>query len=218
MIEWKISQEPVGLQSAVEAMEQRVLDIYEKKKSEMIWMLEHPHVYTGGTSSKENHLLDPAEIPVIPTGRGGSYTYHGPGQRVIYVMLDLRRYGKDLRKFVWSLEQWIIDTLLDVGLNSERRANRVGIWVSQFNIDGNNLPQASELKIASIGLRVKKWISYFGISINVFPDMHYFDGIVACGNEGYGVTSLKQQGIIVSLTELDNALFLQFRKRFTKCC
>ncbi|MDG2473965.1 MAG: lipoyl(octanoyl) transferase LipB [Paracoccaceae bacterium] len=214
MIEWKTSSNLVPLKYAIRTMEQRVLDIRNNRQKELIWLLEHPHVYSGGTSVKDEHILAKSEIPVELTRRGGSYTYHGPGQRVIYIMLDLKKQGKDIRKFVWSIEQWIIDSLRDLGVVGERRSNRIGIWVCPTAIKQNDIYPSNELKIASVGLRVKNWISYFGASINVHPELNYFDGIVACGNEGYGVTSLKQQGLDRSLTRVDRALQHNFKVNF----
>ena len=211
-IEWKTSSDLVPLRTAIELMEQRVVAIYEKKQNQLIWLLEHPHVYSGGTSSQDKHLLTSTEVPIELTNRGGSYTYHGPGQRVVYTMFDLKRQGKDIRKFVWNLEQWIIDTLSVFGLIGERRKNRIGIWICPMITGKMTLQPKNELKIASIGLRVKNWVSYFGISVNLNPDLRYFNDIIACGNTGYGVTSFKQQGLNTSLTELDLALFNTFKK------
>ncbi len=214
MIEWKKSSKLIPLQVAISTMERRVIQIHQKIKSEQIWMLEHPHVYTGGTSSKKSHLISTSEIPVELTSRGGSYTYHGPGQRVVYVMLDLRKQGKDVRKFVWNLEQWIIDSLDDLGIKGERRFKRVGIWICPKTNKNLDLCEKNELKIASIGLRIKNWVSYFGASINVNPNLNYFNGIVPCGNEGYGVTSIKQLGFDASLTAVDQALHNRFDSIF----
>ena len=216
MIEWKKSSKLIPLRVAISSMERRVIQIHKRMKSEQIWMLEHPHVYSGGTSSKKSHLISTPEIPVELTRRGGSYTYHGPGQRVVYVMLDLRNQEKDVRKFVWNLEQWIIDSLDDLGIKGERRGNRIGIWICS-ETNRNLVPcEKGEFKIASIGLRIKNWISYFGASINVNPDLKYFNGIIPCGNEGYGVTSIEQLGVDASLTALDQALHNRFYPIFEK--
>lgn len=217
MIDWKTTSDLVSLQSAVEIMEKRVLDIYLGKKHQLIWLLEHPHIYTGGTSADKSHLLAHPTIPVELTRRGGSYTYHGPGQRIIYVMLDLRKQGKDIKKFVWNLEQWIIESLAEFGLFAERRKGRIGIWIINEEAKPNKTDvnlRGLEFKIASIGLRVKNWISYFGISINVNPNLAYFDGIVPCGNVGFGVTSMEHQGLKISLTELDSVLKRKFSSNF----
>ena len=216
MIEWKISTNLIPLPLALEAMEKRVLEIHEGKNSELIWMLEHPHIYSGGTSSNDLHIVTDPKIPVKLTGRGGSYTYHGPGQRVIYIMLDLRNRGKDVRKFVWSIEQWIIDSLGDFGIAGERNENRVGVWIYDKSPQQSNDPEKNLLKIASVGIRLKKWISYFGASINVSPDLTYFNDIVACGNHGFGVTSFEHQGKSIPLTELDRALHDNFKSYFTR--
>ena len=206
MIEWKVSATPITLQSAIKMMERRVLEIHEGKQNQLIWLLEHPHVYSGGTSSDDSHLLVKSKIPVEVTNRGGSYTYHGPGQRIIYVMLDLKKQKKDIRKFVWNLEQWIIDSLKELGVISGRVEKRVGIWVTPEGQQASDHRIKNELKIASLGLRVKNWISYHGVSLNVNPDLNYFDNIIACGNHGYGVTSLENLGIIKSLTDVDRVL------------
>ena len=206
MIEWKVSTTPIKLQSAIKMMERRVLEIHEGKQNQLIWLLEHPHVYSGGTSSNDSHLLVKSKIPVEVTNRGGSYTYHGPGQRIIYVMLDLKKQKKDIRKFVWNLEQWIIDSLKELGVISGRVEKRVGIWVNPEGQQASDHRIKNELKIASVGLRVKNWISYHGVSLNVNPNLNYFDNIIACGNHGYGVTSLENLGIIKSLTDVDRVL------------
>lgn len=189
-------------------MHERVEAINLNKKKQLIWMLEHPNIYTGGTSSKKEHLLQANNIPVAQSGRGGSYTYHGPGQRVIYVMLDLRKQDKDIKRFVWNLEQWIILSLRELGVIGERRCNRVGIWIDKksFLDKKSTLKTYKEFKIASIGLRLKRWISFYGVSINVNPDLSYFDGIIPCGTPGFGVTSLHNLGLKTSLTELDSIL------------
>ena len=214
MIEWKTSSSLVPLKSAVNTMEERVLSIFHQKQSQLIWLLEHPHVYSGGTSSNDTHLLETADVSVELTGRGGSYTYHGPGQRVVYVMLDLKKQGKDIRKFVWNLEQWIIESLREFGVIGERRSKRVGVWVIDHNTNHVNISSHCELKIASIGLRLKNWVSYYGISINLHPDLKFFDGIISCGNQGYGVTSLEHQGVKTTLTELDFVLKQKFNEVF----
>lgn len=215
MIEWKVSAGLVPLPFAIKTMEHRVSEIYIKKQEQLIWMLEHPHVYSGGTSCKNNHLLGPVKIPVQITNRGGSYTYHGPGQRILYVMLDLNYQGRDIRKFVWNLEEWLIVSLRDLGVFGERRKNRVGIWITpEFSGSRRNF-LTKESKIASIGLRVKNWVTYFGASINVNPDLKFFNGIVPCGNHGFGVTSLKQLGFDNSLTEVDRVLQQNFERVFS---
>ena len=214
MIEWKTTPGLTPLKTAIKTMEKRVLDIHHGKKNQLIWFLEHPHVYTGGTSADESHILGQPTIPVEMTRRGGSYTYHGPGQRVVYIMLDLKKQEKDIRKFVWNLEQWIIESLAEFSVSTERRETRIGVWVVNSKSGHSDSLQTKELKIASIGLRVKKWISYFGISINVHPNLNYFNGIVPCGNSGFGITSMHNEGLTTTLTELDSVLKHKFGKNF----
>jgi lipoate-protein ligase B len=175
MIDWETSKNPVDFDFAVKRMQQRVADIYHKKSNQLIWLLEHPHLFTAGTSAKEEHLLQKNLLPVVKSERGGSFTYHGPGQRIIYLMLDLEKHGKDLRTFVWNLEEWVIKSLDELGIVGERCDGRVGIWIAPNNASHSN----KERKIASIGLRVRHWISYYGIFINVNPKLEYFQGIVA---------------------------------------
>lgn len=198
-IEWKISEDLIPYGDAVSSMEGRVADIRENAKNELVWLLEHPPLYTAGTSADDSDLLD-SRFPVHKTGRGGEYTYHGPGQRVAYVMLDLkkRQTKPDIKKYVWQLEEWIIRTLAEFDIKGERRQGRVGIWVA--------LPDGSESKIAAIGVRIRHWVSYHGISINVNPDLSHFSGIVPCGIANHGVTSLHDLGKTISMAELDDAL------------
>lgn len=198
-IEWKISQSPVDYETAVKVMEERVAAIRAGEKSELIWLLEHPPLYTAGTSAKAEDLLSP-KFPVFETGRGGQYTYHGPGQRVIYVMLDLKKRQKtpDIKQYICNLEQWVIDTLQAFDISGKRIAGRVGIWVER-----DNLPEA---KIAAIGVRVRHWVTYHGISINLNPDLSHFSDIVPCGISDAGVTSFKDLGVQVEMKQLDAAL------------
>lgn len=197
-MEWKISTEPVGYEEAVRAMEVRVAAIHEGQAEEMVWLLEHPPLYTGGTSAKDSDLLDP-KFPVFKTGRGGEYTYHGPGQRVAYVMLNLkkRQQKPDIKRYVCDLEQWIINTLDALGIKGERREGRVGIWVDTFE---------GEKKIAALGVRVRRWVAYHGIAINVDPDLSHYEGIVPCGISEHGVTSMRDLGVGVTIQQLDLAL------------
>lgn len=185
-MEWKISEEPVDYPEAVEFMEKRVAAIRDGTADELVWLLEHPSIYTAGTSAKAEDLLNP-KFPVFETGRGGQYTYHGPGQLIAYVMLDLKKRSQepDLKKYICNLEQWIINTLEALDIRGERREGRVGIWV---DTDGR------EEKIAAIGVRVRHWVTYHGISINIDPNLSHFEGIVPCGIQGHGVTSLKALG------------------------
>lgn len=206
-VEWKISDGLTDYEQALAEMERRVADIHEGRARELIWLLEHPPLYTAGTSARADDLLAPDRFPVHKTGRGGQYTYHGPGQRVVYVMLDLRRYGGDVRAFVCALEQWIIDTLAAFNIKGERREGRVGIWVTRPDKGAGR-----EDKIAAIGIRVRRWVSFHGISINVDPDLEHFTGITPCGISDQGVTSLVDLGYPVSMADVDVALRAAFEK------
>lgn len=214
MVQWIISPDLVAYPDAVAEMERRVAGIHAGDEDEAIWLLEHPPLYTAGTSAQREDLVDPGRFPVFDTRRGGQYTYHGPGQRVIYVMLDLNRRGRDVRAFVESLEQWVIDTLETFNVTGEIRQGRVGVWVSRP--EKPLLPDGSprEDKIAAIGIRLRKWISFHGISINVEPDLGHFSGIVPCGITGHGVTSLVDLGLPVTMNDLDVALKQCFEARF----
>jgi len=191
---------------ALFAMEQRVASMKDGTAPEQIWLLEHPPLYTAGTSAHPNDLVDPDRFPVYDAGRGGQYTYHGPGQRVGYFMLDLRARGKDVRLFIYTLEQVIIDTLSHFGIKGERRADRVGVWVVRD--DGR------EEKIAAIGVRVRGWITFHGIAINLNPNLEHFAGIVPCGIAEHGVTSFADMGLTTRMSELDTALINAFDRRF----
>ncbi len=180
-IEWRLSQTPVAYDQAVATMEDRAASIFAGNDPELIWFLEHPALYTAGASAKQQDLLDPARLPVHRTGRGGQYTYHGPGQLVAYVLLDLNKRGRDVRSHVNSLEAWVISALASYGIEGERREGRPGIWVRNGGRDE---------KIAAIGVRVRRWVTYHGVAINICPDLSHFDGIVPCGIEDAGVTSL----------------------------
>ncbi|MGH6981386.1 MAG: lipoyl(octanoyl) transferase LipB [Stellaceae bacterium] len=205
-MEWRTSRDPVPYPDAVAEMEQRAAGIRARAAAELIWLLEHPALYTAGTGTDERDLLLRDLLPVYRAGRGGKLTYHGPGQRVVYVMLDLERRASDLRRFVRDLEEWIIRALVPLGVQGERRAGRVGIWVAHG--DG------SEHKIAAIGVRVRRWVSYHGISINVAPDLSHYRGIVPCGIAGHGVTSLKAEGATADMAALDDALRASFDEVF----
>ena len=198
-IEWTFSANPIEYDDAIAVMEGTVADIREGTSPEQIWLLEHPPLYTAGTSAKTDDLLSD-KLPVHETGRGGQYTYHGPGQRVGYVMLDLKKSQKtpDIKDYVCKLEQWIIDTLGEFDITGERREGRVGIWVVK--------PNGSEAKIAAIGVRVRHWVTYHGFSININPDLSHFDGIVPCGINEHGVTSFEDLGIEITIKELEQAL------------
>ena len=197
-IEWVRASEPVPYEAAVNAMEARVADIAAQRASERIWLLEHPPLYTAGTSANAADLLDPDRFPVFQSGRGGEYTYHGPGQRVAYLMLDLKSRGRDIRCFVSGVEQVVIDTLAEFGVRGERREGRVGVWV--VRADGR------EDKVAAIGVRIRKWVSFHGLSINLSPDLLHFQGIVPCGISQHGVTSLRDLGLDITMDKLDAAL------------
>jgi len=203
-IEWRVSDTPVAYEVAVAEMEARVAAIRAGTAPELVWLLEHPPLYTAGTSARESDLLEPGLLPVHRTGRGGQYTYHGPGQRVAYVLLDLKRRGSDIRCFVSALEDWMIETLARFNLRGERRAGRVGIWIDEGH--------GRESKIAAIGVRVRQWVTYHGVALNVDPDLSHYRGIVACGIRGHGVTSLTAQGITVSMAEVDAALKASFER------
>jgi lipoyl(octanoyl) transferase len=203
-LEWRVSDEPVPYAEAVDAMEARVEAIRAGTAPDLVWLLEHPDVYTAGTSARDADLLNAGDVPVVRTGRGGQFTFHGPGQRVGYVMLDLRRRDRaDLRAFVHDLEAWLVDTLALFAIRGERRTGRVGIWVDRRAYGG--LP-GSEDKIAAIGVRVRQWVTFHGVSLNVDPDLRRFHGIVPCGIRGHGVTSMHALGHLVSLAEVDAAL------------
>jgi lipoyl(octanoyl) transferase len=209
-VEWRISDRPVDYLQAVAAMEARVAAIAAGEATELVWLLEHPPLYTSGTSGKAGHLLE-ARFPLFATGRGGQLTYHGPGQRVAYVMLDLQRRRPDVRAYVGALEQWIIRTLAAFNVRGERREDRVGVWVKRPDKGAG-----FEDKIAAIGVRLKRWVSFHGIALNVEPDLSHFSAIVPCGvaDPRYGVTSLVDLGHPVGLTEFDIALRGAFEEIF----
>lgn len=213
-VEWNTSTGSVPYDAALELMESRVASIAMRDSSELIWLLEHDPLYTAGTSARDEDLLTPNRFPVFKTGRGGQYTYHGPGQRIAYVMLDLSRRNQDVRQFVAVLEQWVINTLSSFGVTGERREDRVGVWVRRP--EKAPLPDGTmrEDKIAAIGIRLRKWVSFHGISINVEPELTHFDGIVPCGVSGHGVTSLYDLGITASMEDVDMALKSEFSKLF----
>jgi len=205
-IEWRVSKTPVDYLAAVEEMETRVAAIHAGTAAEYVWLLEHPPLYTAGTSARDEELLEPSRLPVHRTGRGGRYTYHGPGQRIVYVMLDLHRRGQDVRCFVNKLEEWVILTLARFGVRGERRNARVGIWVTR--------PGGREEKIAAIGVRVRHWVTYHGVALNLDPELDHYRGIVPCGISEYGVTSLAELGVAVTMEEVDAALQGTFAEVF----
>jgi lipoyl(octanoyl) transferase len=209
-VEWRVSDSLVPYEPAVAAMEARVADIAAGRAPELVWLLEHPPLYTAGTSAHREDVLEP-RFPVFETGRGGQMTYHGPGQRVAYVMLDLRRRGPDVRRFVATLEEWIIRTLAGFNVRGERREDRVGVWVRR-----PERGQGYEDKIAAIGIRVKQWVTLHGIALNVEPELSHFGGIVPCGvhEQHYGVTSLADLGHLVSMPEVDMIMRREFAPLF----
>ncbi|QDH73944.1 lipoyl(octanoyl) transferase LipB [Brevundimonas sp. M20] len=208
-VEWAVSRGYVDYPAAVEAMEARAAAIAAGEAPELVWLLEHPPLYTAGVSSKDEDLLDVGRFPVHRSGRGGQFTYHGPGQRVAYVMLDLNQRGKDIRAFVRGLEQWIIGALNEFNVPADVREGRVGVWVERKGPGWSR-----EDKIAAIGVKVRKWVSFHGISLNVEPDLTHFGGIVPCGIQDHGVTSLVDLGVPATMDEADDALKTSFRRVF----
>ena len=208
-IEWRVSDRPVPYEDAIAEMEHRIAAIRAGAAPELVWLLEHPPLYTAGTSARPEDLLAPGGLPVFKTGRGGQYTYHGPGQRVAYVMLDLNNHGRDVRCHVWRLEEWMIRTLARFDVRGERRDGRIGVWVVS-----SGGPDGREDKIAAVGVRVRHWVSYHGVALNIDPDLDHFRGIVPCGvdptSSGHGVTSLAQLGITVPMADVDSALCATF--------
>ena len=205
-IEYNTSSQAVNYLDAVALMEKRAEDIYQAKVPELVWFLEHPSIYTAGTSASADELINPKDLPVYESGRGGKYTYHGPGQRIIYLMLDLRKREADLKKYIANLENWIIASLAEIGLSSRRKEGHVGIWTTSNS--------GEDAKIAAIGIRVRKWITYHGISINVHPSIEYYNGIIACGIKEFGVTSLNKLGYNITYSELDHILKGKFNDFF----
>lgn len=216
MIDWTISEGLVPYLDAISHMETHVAGMITGTMGEQIWLLEHPALYTAGTSAMIADLVDPDRFPVHTSKRGGQYTYHGPGQRIAYAMLDLNKRGKDVRKFVQNLEDWVILTLAEFGVQGERRAGRVGVWVVRKDKPANALGVYPEDKIAAIGVRLHKWTSFHGISINVEPDLSHYSGIVPCGIQEHGITSLVDLGLPVSMTDVDIALKQCFGRVFGK--
>ncbi len=213
-MEWKTSDTLVDYDEAIAVMEARADAIARGSADELIWLLEHPPLYTAGSSADPKDLTDPDRFPVHKTRRGGQYTYHGPGQRVVYLMLDLTKRGRDIRKFVCQVEDWVIATLAEFNVKGERRPGRVGVWVVRedkpLHADGSH----AEDKIAAVGIRMKRWVSLHGLSINVEPDLDHFSGIVPCGISDHGVTSLVDLGLPVSMDDIDVALKTTFDDAF----
>ncbi len=210
-VEWRVGEGPQPYREAIALMESRVAAIRAGNAPELIWLVEHPPLYTAGTSARPGDLLDPDRFPIHKTGRGGEYTYHGPGQRTVYVMLDLNRRGRDVRRFVRGLEDWLIATLARFGVEGERRDGRIGIWVDLGRHGG---APGAERKIAAIGVRLRQWISYHGMAINIAPDLDHYAGIVPCGIREYGVTSLADLGIEATMADMDAALKSAFAEIF----
>ncbi len=214
MVEWRTTEGLTEYSEAVAFMEARAEAIARGEAEELVWLVEHPPLYTAGTSAKPTDLTDPDRFPVYESKRGGQYTYHGPGQRVAYVMLDVGKRGRDVRQFVQQLEKWVIATLAEFNLTGEIREGRVGVWITRddkpLNVDGSK----REDKIAAIGIRLRRWVSFHGISINVEPDLSHFDGIVPCGIREHGVTSLVDLGLPVTMPDLDVALRRSFDEIF----
>ena len=202
---WAVSEGPVPYPHAVAAMEAHAAGIAEGRAGELVWLLEHPALYTAGVSAKPADLLDATRFPVFRSGRGGQFTYHGPGQRVAYVMLDLTRRGRDVRQFVRALQGWIIGALGELGVEGQVRDDRVGVWV-----EGDT----GEDKVAAIGVKLRRWVSFHGVSLNVAPDLSHFSGIVPCGVTGHGVTSLAELGATADLAAADAALKHAFTRAF----
>jgi lipoyl(octanoyl) transferase len=205
-ISWRVSDVRIPYPAAVAEMEARAAAVADGRASELVWLLEHPPLYTAGTSAKDEDLLAPSRFPVFATGRGGQFTYHGPGQRVGYVMIDLRKRGNDVRRFVRDLEEWLIKTLAAFNVRGERREGRIGIWVARKG--------GREDKIAALGIRVRRGITFHGVSFNVDPDLEHFSGIVPCGIQGHGVTSLADLGITATTADVDVALRTAFEEVF----
>lgn len=216
MLKWMKTEKFINYPDALEQMEQIVSGLISGNDLEHVWLLEHPELYTAGTSANLSDLIDPDLFPVYSSQRGGQYTYHGPGQRIAYTMLDLNKRGKDVRKYVHSLEEWIIQTLAEFDIKGERRKDRVGVWVVRDDKPPTSSGQFLEDKIAAVGVRLRKWISFHGIAINVNPNLNHYKGIVPCGIQQHGVTSLADLGLKVTIEDLDKALIKTFDNVFEK--
>ncbi|MDB4147042.1 lipoyl(octanoyl) transferase LipB [Amylibacter sp.] len=216
MLKWMKTEKLINYPDALEQMEQIVSGLISGNDLEHVWLLEHPELYTAGTSANLSDLIDPDLFPVYSSQRGGQYTYHGPGQRIAYTMLDLNKRGKDVRKYVHSLEEWIIQTLAEFDIKGERRKDRVGVWVVRDDKPPSSSGQFLEDKIAAVGVRLRKWISFHGIAINVNPNLNHYKGIVPCGIQQHGVTSLADLGLKVTIEDLDKALIKSFDNVFEK--
>ncbi|GAA4666089.1 lipoyl(octanoyl) transferase LipB [Bartonella pachyuromydis] len=213
-VEWKITNNLVEYPEALRYMQERVENILAKNAQEQVWLLEHPSLYTAGTSANKKDLLAPHLFPVYEAGRGGEFTYHGPGQRVAYIMLDLKRRRQDIRAFISALEEWIIQMLAKFNIKGERREDRVGVWIKRHNFPSTQNSLSSEDKIAAIGIRVRKWVSFHGVAINVNPHLAHYSGIVPCGITNYGVTSFFDLGFPVTMHDIDIVLKQTFEQIF----
>ncbi|EJF76897.1 lipoyl(octanoyl) transferase LipB [Bartonella birtlesii] len=213
-VEWKISNNLIEYPEALRYMQERVENILAKNAHEQVWLLEHPSLYTAGTSANKKDLLAPHLFPVYEAGRGGEFTYHGPGQRIAYIMLDLKRRKQDIRAFISALEEWIIQMLAKFNIKGERREDRVGVWVKCPNCFSTQSDFSPENKIAAIGIRIRKWVSFHGISINVNPNLAHYSGIVPCGITNYGVTSFFDLGFPVKIHDIDIVLKKEFEQIF----
>lgn len=218
MVEWITTPGLTAYDSAVDFMDARAAAIAIGQADEAIWLVEHPPLYTAGTSAKPADLTEPGRFPVHPTRRGGQYTYHGPGQRVVYVMLNVGQRGRDVYCFVRDLENWVIATLATFGVRGEVRKGRVGVWVSRPDRPTQADGSPAEDKIAAIGIRLKRWVSLHGLAINVDPDLNHFSGIVPCGIRDHGVTSLVDLGLPVTMADVDAALLATFAQALTPVC
>ncbi|WP_370931176.1 lipoyl(octanoyl) transferase LipB [Bartonella sp. DGB1] len=214
-IEWKISDQLVDYHEAVEIMEERVLSIQQGKACELIWLLEHPPLYSAGTSAKNDDLLLKDKFPVYYSGRGGEFTYHGPGQRIVYILLDLKNRQTDIRLFIAYLEKWIINSLADFNIKGETREDRVGVWVTRTDKPPLANNKVREDKIAAIGVRVKKWVTMHGFAININPNLSHYTGIIPCGISEYGITSFEDLGYLTDLNDVDLSLKKNFIRLFT---
>jgi lipoyl(octanoyl) transferase len=213
-VTWEVTPGLTPYVEAVQRMERLAEEIRLGNAAETVWLVEHPSLYTAGTSARDGDLIDPQRLPVHRTGRGGEFTYHGPGQRIAYVMLDLKRRREDVRAFVCALEQWIIDSLAEFGVRGERRSERVGVWVSRPEKAPLTDGTPREDKIAAIGIRLRRWVSFHGVAINVEPELRHYEGIVPCGVTGHGITSLVDLGLPVTMDDLDLALKSRFEPIF----